>query len=463
MVTQQKKIRHLFLRAGFGATPVEVRKAIPKSIPGLADELILVPTPPGDLKYMPDPLHGKNKGVSNFQILSMIIRSKNEMTEMNFEWLYQMATTDTPLIEKMTLFWHNHFATSVPFTYLMQEQNNMIRAHALGKFGDMLHAVSKDPAMIIYLNNQENHKDAPNENFAREVMELFTLGEGHYTEQDIKEAARAFTGWSVNRKEKFEFNENDHDAGEKEFLGHKGSFNGDDIIGILLQQKQTAVFITRKIYREFVNVETDDAIVASLADGFFDSGYDIAALMKNIFTTEWFYHDANIGSKISSPVEFLVRYIRLLRLEFDKAETLVDLQQTLGQTLFFPPNVAGWKGGYNWIDSSSLLLRMNFPSMILGDQPLDIHAKPEPEETEEKILQRKTNGEFHTDWSDLVGVFAVTPDERMADAVIEELIQCPAESIDKSLFGSASESASKKEWIMNVIAGVMSLPEFQLI
>src|SRR6185436_14518713 len=149
---------------------------------------------------------------------------------------------------------------------------------SLGNFRDMLHAVSKDPAMIIYLNNQENHKNAPNENFAREVMELFTLGEGHYSEHDIKEAARAFTGWAVNRKGKYEFKETDHDSGEKEFLGRKGNFNGDEIIDILLQEKQTAKFIVTKIYREFVNQKTDDAIVRSLADEFYASGYDIGLL-----------------------------------------------------------------------------------------------------------------------------------------------------------------------------------------
>ncbi len=458
-----KKIRHLFLRAGFSETPETIRASEKKSIAEITDELFNSSQVISDITFMPDPLHGKNKEVSNFQILAMILRSRTEMTEMNFEWLYRMATTQAQLREKMTLFWHNHFATSVPFSYLMQEQNNMLRKNALGNFGDMLHAISKDPAMIIYLNNQENHKDAPNENFAREVMELFTLGEGNYTEHDIKEAARAFTGWAINKKGRYEFVEGNHDTGEKEFLGHKGNFNGNEIIDILLQQKQTAKFIVTKIYKEFVNQKIDERLVASLSEDFFNSNYDISALMKKIFTADWFYNEATIGSKIISPVEFLARYIKLFRLEFSKAETLVDLQKTLGQTLFFPPNVAGWKGGNNWIDSSSLLLRMNFPAMILEDEPLDIRAKPEPEETDEKKLTKKKKGNFTTDTEDLVAAFINLDEDKIADAVLEELIQSPTHLIDKTMFASNKGSTSKKQFILNTIGRVMSLPEFQLI
>jgi uncharacterized protein (DUF1800 family) len=460
MITPQKKVRHLFLRAGFGATPQQFKELNQKSIGELVDSLFESSVLFSDLDYIPDPTKGKKKEVSNFQLLAMIIRSRNEMMEMNFQWLYRMATTSSQLREKMTFFWHNHFATSVPLSFLMQEQNNLLRQHSLGSFRDLLHAISKDPAMIIYLNNQENHKDAPNENFAREVMELFTLGEGHYTEHDIKEAARAFTGWEVNRKGKFEFKEADHDSGEKEFMGRKGNFNGDDIINILLENKQTAKFIVTKIYREFVNQEIDETNVNSLSDQFYKSGYDISYLMKSIFNAEWFYDDINIGNKIISPVEFLVRYIKLMRLEFENAETLVDLQKTLGQTLFFPPNVAGWKGGTNWIDSSSLLLRMNFPKMILEDN-LDIHGKPEPEETSERKLQNKNKVEFNVDWSDLVNAFSKTNSDQLVDEIINELIQSKTVQVDKKLISSSSVSLEKI--IRNTIVKVMSLPEYQLI
>ena len=167
----------------------------------------------------------------------MIVKSQEQLKELNLSWIEKMTANNNPLLERLTFFWHNHFATSVPFAYLMQQQNNTIRKFALGKFSDLLFAIAKDPAMIIYLNNQQNKKTAPNENFAREVMELFTLGEGKYSENDIKEAARAFTGWNSNKKGEFEFIAKDHDDTEKEFLGKKGNFNGDDILKIILVLK----------------------------------------------------------------------------------------------------------------------------------------------------------------------------------------------------------------------------------
>src|SRR6185436_3434996 len=211
---------------------------------------------------------------------------------------------------------------------------DVIRKNALGSFRDLLHEVSRSAAMLNFLNANQNKKDHPNENFAREVMELFTMGRGNYSENDIKEAARAFTGWGFNLHGEFVNRPFQHDNSSKTFLGKTGNFNGDDIINILLEQKQTAKFITNKIYRYFVNEKTDNHKVETLATGFYQSGYDIQKLLEDIYTSDWFYDEKNIGNKIKSPIELLVGIRRLLPMEFENEEVQLLFQRALGQILF---------------------------------------------------------------------------------------------------------------------------------
>jgi uncharacterized protein (DUF1800 family) len=463
--TKQKKIQHLFLRAGFGETPGRVREVLNIPINNIVDDLFRTSKEYKDINYLPYPLkeNQEEKGVNAFQAVKMILKSKQDLEELNGEWLFKMAYTKSVLREKMTFFWHNHFATSTPFAYLMQMQNNMLRKLALGKFGDMLHAVAKDPAMILYLNNQQNKKGHPNENFAREVMELFTLGVGHYTEKDIKEAARAFTGWTVNAKGEFEFHAKQHDDGEKEFIGRKGNFNGEDILNILLEDKQTAKYIVTKIYRDFVNPIVDSKRVDTLADEYFNSGYDTEKLMRSIFTSDWFYADENIGVKISSPVELIVRYKKLLALEFKKQKTQLDVQKALGQVLFFPPNVAGWKGDTNWIDSTSLLLRLSIPQYVVNGSSLELKSKPAFEENPEEEVQKIDNDRLESDWSNLLAAFQNESEDKLADILFENFIQCNSEQINKETVKTKNKNLSKEKRLIQTMANVMSLPEFQLI
>ncbi len=464
MISQQQKIQHLYLRAAFGETPAVIRQKLNIPLTKIVDELFDSTKQYRSLHYLEDPVKGKE--VSNFRILFMILKSQEQMRELNGEWIKMIAATSSGFREKMTLFWHDHFATSTQFAWLMQVQNNTLRKNALGKFGKLLHAVAKDPAMIIYLNNQQNKKDAPNENFAREVMELFTLGEGNlYSEKDIKEAARAFTGWAVNKKGQYEFSELDHDNGEKEFLGRKGNFNGEDILNIILEQKETAQYITRKIYREFVNEDPDPVIVQQLADAFYASDYDIAKLMRSIFTSDWFYTEENVGARIISPVELIVRYKKLIALDFKEDKALTNLQKVLGQVLFFPPNVAGWPGGRNWVDSSTLTLRMNIPVRIVQGGGFDIRPKPEFEDApeDEAMLKTKKNAEVKSDWSKLVTAFKNVGPAELTSAVIAAFIQCPADKIDTALIEKYVDHSSDEKLIISTIGIVMSLPEFQLI
>ncbi|MBC8045615.1 MAG: DUF1800 domain-containing protein [Fimbriimonadaceae bacterium] len=465
MISHQQKIQHLYLRAAFGEKPDIIQKKSRLAIEKNVDELFVNAQRYLSLKTMEDPIKSNGRPVSNLKILFMILRSKEETLKMNVDWLNMMSESASPLREKMTFFWHNHFATSTPFAWLMQVQNNTLRKNSLSSFRKLLHAVAKDPAMIIYLNNHQNKKDAPNENFAREVMELFTLGEGNiYTEKDIKEAARAFTGWTVNKKGEYEFEKEDHDFGEKEFLGRKGNFNGEEILDIILQQKQTANHIASKIYKEFVNEEVDEEIVANLAEEFYTNDYDIKKLMEQIFVADWFYDEKNIGSKISSPVELIVRYKKLINFDVKRDDGLFYMQRLLGQTLFFPPSVAGWKGGKNWIDSSSLFLRMNMPARILNDGGFDVRPKPEFEDvSDDTMLKTKKKASVQSDWNGLVRIFEKVKKEDLTQSVLDAFIQSPQTDIDKSIIEKYMDHSSDEKRIISTCAAVFSLPEFQLI
>ena len=272
-----------------------------------------------------------------------------------------MLTTDSPLSERMTLFWHNHFTSSlrkVRSPQLMLRQNLLLRRHAPGSFADLLHAVIRDPAMLVYLDGRSNRKGHPNENFARELLELFTLGEGHYSEQDIREAARAFTGYGLERRRgTFRFRPRQHDDGLKTFLGRQGRWGGGDIVDILLAQPQTARFITRKLWAAFITLEPAPNQLETLARQFRQTDYAIRPLLAGILASEAFWDPRNRGSRIKSPAELLVGTMRALQLPVGDGQRLARAGRRLGQDLFDPPNVKGWPGGKAWIDSASLLAR----------------------------------------------------------------------------------------------------------
>jgi uncharacterized protein (DUF1800 family) len=272
-----------------------------------------------------------------------------------------MIDSEAQLRERMAFFWHGHFASRNINIFFQQQLLDVIRQNALGSFRDLLHGVSTSAAMLNFLNAQQNKKGHPNENFAREVMELFTMGRGNYSENDIKEAARSFTGWSANIKGDFQFRKFQHDEESKTVLGKTGNFSGEEVLDILLDRKETAKYISQKIYRFFVNEQTDTNKIEWLAERFYKSNYSIGRLMEDIFTSDWFYEEKNMGVKIKSPIELLAGMQRMLPMQADNEESLLLIQRILGQLLFYPPNVAGWPGGKAWIDSSSLMMRMRIP------------------------------------------------------------------------------------------------------
>ena len=287
-------------------------------------------------------------------------------------WGGRMLTTRRPLEEKLTLFWHGHFATGagkVRDARMMHRQNEMLRANAAGNFRDLLVGILTDPAMLVYLDNGENRKDHPNENFGRELLELFTMGVGNYSERDIREASRAFTGWTNDGVE-FRFDADNHDFGEKTFLGRTGPFDGEDIIDIILETPVTAEFIAGKLYRFLVREELAPATRAELGDTFREAGYELRPLLRRIFLSRDFYSPASVATQIKSPVQLVVSTYRKLGLT--RLPTIPDFNRLtagLGQTLFNPPNVAGWAGGRTWITPALLLERGNlFRGVLFPDR-----------------------------------------------------------------------------------------------
>ncbi|MBK7475185.1 MAG: DUF1800 domain-containing protein [Haliscomenobacter sp.] len=358
-------IKHLYWRAGFGLSPAEWAEKKSMPLRKAVDELFsqarnpnLLPVPEPDLPSEPQMLDRE-------QIQERQRIERQRVLEYNYSWLQRMSNPEEPaLLERMTFFWHGHFACDIDNSVLAVQYLNTLRFHALGNFRDLVVAIAREPAMIRYLNNQQNRKDQPNENFARELLELFTIGRGNYTETDIKEGARAFTGWSSTLRGEYIFRPGQHDYNRKTFFGKTGNYDGTDIIDLILERKETALFIVGKIYRHFVHEKGPEERIKALAREFYASGYDIGRLMQAIFESDWFYAPENIGTKIKSPVELLAGMIRSLGLQFEDGLGAVFVQRALGQILFHPPNVAGWPGGRSWIDNSTLMTRLNLPTVF---------------------------------------------------------------------------------------------------
>ena len=385
--------------------------------------------------------------------------------QLNKRWLDEMCHSPAQLREKMALFWHGHFACRSNNSYHQQQLLQTIRSKALGRFGDLLKAVSQSAAMLSFLNNQQNRKQHPNENFAREVMELFTLGIGQYTEQDVKEAARAFTGWAFNRKGEFVLREKLHDSGEKTILGVRGNLSGMDVLNILLKQKATARHICTKVYTFFVQETLDQEHLNYLADRFYQSNYDIQDLMDALFTSTWFYDAQHMGALIKSPVELLIGIRRALPMKIQNKNAQIQLQRLLGQWLFYPPNVAGWAGGKSWIDSSSLMLRLRLPKLIQDNA--SITYKPKQADDVSMGMQEKKKGpayqiQAEINWKAWTSYFTGLGEDALISALSAALLPKGSQQLDTLKTLKAQEDQTESELIEAYTIGIMSLPEYQL-
>ena len=389
--TNTDLIAHLLRRAAFGGTRNEIETWAEQGYEAAVSELLDPSEPEWSEVFLARRFHFEQSGMLTPQ-------------GGPAHWLYRMITTRAPLHEKVALFWHGIFATGYPKVIhgkALSDQIRTFRLHGMGRFDDLLLELAKDPAMIVWLDNQDNHKDAINENWGRELLELFSMGVGHYSEDDIKECARAFTGWTLGNTEymvlrsmrdsdwpygriswHFEFREDDHDDGEKTFLGHKGNLNGEDIISIICEQEATARFIARHMYHFFVADEPpvpswpytpprEPEAIDILAQAYFDNDHSIKAMLETLLNSDFFKSEDIRYEKVKGPAEFVTGVLRLTN-EFDRPrrEILDRYFQTnfMGQMLTNPPSVEGWHQGVEWVDTGTLIERINFASEQLGDE-----------------------------------------------------------------------------------------------
>lgn len=482
IVTPQLKNQHLLWRAGFGPMAEEYHQLASATHKSYVNSLFKASAKgPQMIDVADSAVKGlvmgvqeastKKRDLDEMERRRLRQQSRDDIKNLNITWLNEMVNSEQQIREKMSLFWHGHFASRNLNILYQQQLLDVIRQNALGNFGDLLREVSKSAAMINFLNNNQNKKGHPNENFAREVMELFTMGRGNYTENDIKEAARAFTGWGANISGEFTFRKFQHDDGKKTVLGKTGNFNGDDVLNILLEHKQTATYITRKLYRYFVNDVPDEAHVTWLADRFYQSQYDIKELMKDIFTSDWFYDAKNIGCRIKSPVELIVGIRRALPMKLENEQVQLLLQRLLGQLLFYPPNVAGWPGGKNWIDSSSLMFRLRIPQLIYDNDEVALSPKDDDDQMmgmkdmgKKKGKMGKKGGQMISaavDWETYLKKFEKVPREKLLGSIAGILIQ-GAEPVNEKIISKYIDASSRESFIKTVTIQLMSTPEYQL-
>jgi len=352
----RRQAAHLVRRAAFGATAPELDALAGLEATAAVDTVLHPTGPDADLVGYPDAASLYDPKV------------RNNVAEM--WWLDRMLRTRRPFVEKMTLFWHGHFATSlgkVPAN-LMVEQIDLFRAEGLGDFRALLLAVSKNPAMLLWLDNRANAKAHPNENFAREVMELFALGLGNYREDDVKNAARAFTGWTLDKELRFVFRPEMHDDGVKTFLGKSGNFGGEDIVGIIAQQPVHQRFICRKLLEFFVYSDPEPELVEALARTYALSGYDIAQTVGTVLRSNVFFSTRAYRALPKSPIELVIGLLRFMQVEAVPKDTVAWLRR-MGQDPLSPPSVKGWDGGPTWINTGSLLARFNYVNRIVKAAP----------------------------------------------------------------------------------------------
>lgn len=461
------KAAHLLNRAGFGGTPKEIDallklgpfKAVSSFLEASEDtELFPVPTlldPAARIEW-----RKREKAAANDQGRNAVRRRLNEadrlsMFGLRVWWLNRMRYTDAPLREKATLFWHGHFATSnqkVRDSYLMWVQNETLRRFALGKFPDLLKAMSRDPAMIRWLDLNQSRRGHPNENFAREIMELFSLGEGHYSEEDIQEAARAFTGYRIEPDTgAFRFMPRDFDDGPKTFFGQTGPFTGDQIIDMIIARPECARFLGRKIWKFFVSDDPSEETVTAVAATLLSNGYDLGKTLRVIFLSEEFYAPKVIRHQIKGPVQWLIQTTRMLEIPLPDARVVENSLASLGQVLFAPPNVKGWDGGRSWISASTLLYRYNLAAYllsgkasVLGGGGTVVASVP---------LGRIAPGDLRT-----------SPD-RLLPPLIFRVFNGPAPEKEKGAFGSFLGVRSipyDDDTVRDLMQMMMSTPEYQL-
>lgn len=454
-----KHIQHLFSRAGFGITPIQLESLSNVSKTDVVEQLF---SESKDINPLTidltefDSINSKELFKDKKAIKQFLYRCRIKSKELNIAWIERLMSSESLLRERMTLFWTNHFVCRDNNVIFVEQYQNTLRKYAFGNFRDFVKAISKEPAMIKYLNNKQNVKQKPNENFARELMELFTLGKGQYSEKDIKESARAFTGYFHSFKADFVFRNLKHDYEVKSFMGKQGRFNGDDIIDIILSQKQCAQFICEKIYRNFVNDKINEKHVDLMVKEFYPK-YDIGQLMQFVFMSDWFYESNNIGALIKSPIELLVGINTVIPLKFKRPNDLFVIQNLLGQVLLTPPNVAGWKGGKAWINSNTILSRLRLPSILLTNAHISLKEKGEFNDMLSELIKKNMNGKKLFEVETDLDTFKKNFDNISVDNLSSYVIAGTFNSGTKAYMETLGKSSKFDHCVQ-----LMSLPEYQM-
>ena len=478
---------HLLNRAGFGGTPDEIERArangLAKVVHGLIEASGTSANPPAPAWAQP----------RNIREIRMAIREeknepdgrmekRREFRQMEGEnildlrrwWLAQMMTTPAPLLEKMTLFWHGHFATSVEKVkdgYWMWRQNDTLRRHALGNFVALTKQISRDPAMMIYLDLQQSRKEHPNENWARELMELFTVGIGHYSEPDIRESARAFTGYRLDlTNQQFRFAPRQADTGPKTFMGKTGPWSGDEIIDILTKQPACAQFLGRKLWRFFAEDDPSVQIVDAVAARIREHNFEMRPVLSEIFSSKEFYSAAAMRSQIKSPVQFLVQTTRLLATDPPVAPVAQNAMRQMGQILFAPPNVKGWDGGKAWVSTSTLLFRYNFANYLINGDAMRPAADPSKQKGADLGFRRGSlfaniPPRSPIDVSKIIPVELRAKPSELVAYLSTRLFQAPAPEREHETFLQylkAREPDTGDATMRGLVHLMMSTPQFQL-
>jgi uncharacterized protein (DUF1800 family) len=448
------KAAHLLARAAWGGKPRDIDAAVSKGLKKTVDDLLDFPDAPTEESspadqpdfsaiegYPANPreframLAGKSREERQRLQQQLQMANRQAVGAIISWWLKRMAYGPYPLQERLTFFWHGHFTTSARDerqAMLMWRQQELLRQQSAANFKEFVRQISRDPAMLDYLNNNQNRKSSPNENYARELMELFTLGIGNYTEQDIKESAKAFTGWAHDGED-FIFREREHDTGQKTFMGRTGDFDGDDIIDIIFQQKAAAPYICSRLWTYFAYENAEPELLASLGELLKENNWDFRPVIRTMLLSKAFYSPKAIGTQIKSPVQLVVGLARQLEVEWgERFRPMVQTLDAMGQVPLMPPNVKGWPGGRMWINTSTLFVRYNTAVSIVGQGRL---ASLTPAEL--------SQSEVAAYW-------------------VRRLIQRPIAPaqlalLDQSLAGKKDESALKK-----LVGLIVSMPEFQL-
>lgn len=474
---------HLLNRAGFGGTPDELQELAELGPDKAVSKLV-------DYEAVPDnatrPDWAEPEPTRAERLKSMRAAPEKERREMQREerrtqrqrfvelqgwWLRRMATTPRPLQEKMTLFWHGHFATSfvkVRDAYLMWLQNELFRQHATGPWLQLLVDVARDPAMLLWLDQGQSRKKKPNENFARELMELFTLGEGHYSESDVTEAARAFTGWSYNRvRQEFYWNPKQHDPGNKTVLGRTGTLDGNDVIATIVETPQSARFITAKLWHYFAGNPPSPELNQALSQQLADAEGHLKPVLRSMFLSRDFYAPDLIRSQVKSPVQWFVGSLRMLERPVPPPIVCSRLTKNLGQELFAPPNVKGWDGGVSWITTNSLLTRYNQAALLVYGGPDFVRslAREERAAMDQPVLNRLAKpGARSVDIARILTADERSDKGRLIAALEHRLLQSKLSPDQERALREFLDSRGvlDEDAILGAIRLVMATPDYQL-